>query len=168
MPSQKPKSHRYRFDKVTRPEKGERRHPGIRGRFRLLADDESMYEVLKLAPVKGYVQNHLGYIGGRRGRYVMLTLTDGLKYRREGEFRTREEAAEELRKFNNRRNRTPRRKYYTVKRSRYGDDVYSWRVVRKSDGCTIMDGESRQQAGYYATMFENEQRKKRGEAKYEG
>lgn len=97
----------------------------------------------------------IGVIAGRNGEWYVV------RFRQEidgygvvsGPHTTRSEAASLVKKQQPKR--APTRKYYGVRRG-YGDDLYSWEVYSKQSGRTIVDGESRQQAGYYADKFEQE------------
>lgn len=99
----------------------------------------------------------VGTIVGRQGEWFQVRYeTSG--YKTSGPFKTREEAAQ-ARKGSSGKPSKPSRKYFGVRRG-YGDDMYSWAVYDKRSGRTVVDGESRQQAGYLADKLEKEAREK--------
>ena len=91
---------------------------------------------------------------GERGEWYRIVWKLG-GFSRFGPFKTRDEAATAKEPRGSNPRRKPTRKFYGVRRG-YGDDLYSWTVYDKRTGRTILDGESRHQAGYYADKFEKE------------
>lgn len=100
---------------------------------------------------------HLGQIVGRRGEWYRVAYKDGGYKKTSGPFKSRDEAAQSKKPSTS--SRTPTRKFFSVRRG-YGDDLYSWAVYDKRTGRTILDGESRHQAGWYADKFEREAQEK--------
>jgi len=93
-------------------------------------------------------------IVGERGEWYRLI--SGKPCTKIGPFKTRDEAATTKQRAPKGQGKSkPTRKYFGVRRG-YGDDLYSWAVYDKQTDRTILDGESRHQAGYYADKFERE------------
>lgn len=97
----------------------------------------------------------LGKIVGCRGEWYKVTLGRS-DPKLSGPHKTRNDAATARASSHPNRKRKPTRKYYGVRRSPYGDDIYSWDVYDKRTGRTVYDGESRHQAGYLADRLEQQ------------
>lgn len=102
----------------------------------------------------------IGTIAGTRGAWYVIVFDGSNNVIKNGPWPSRESAADgcKLRgkRGKSRRPRKPTRKHFGVRRG-YGDDLYSWEVYDKRNERTVINGESKQQAGYLADKLEKEE-----------